>query len=248
MAGLLAHHVTLMRMENGQTVAVATSYMNLSVLLATHQKQPAARSSIPPGRKSQLQHQRNWQERPELVCTLGRQVGQYMNGAVSILGTLSQVKSHMVKHWMLDHTDLVHMPEFRFTIQSQHRDALSRQVGEAIAIMHSRDALLNSMTEYMTNCLTRVTIDERDWEKKHREMQEELNEKEELEKLQKFIKEKETAGRNLAKNNEQAEEPAYKRRKVEPEEPSPQSPMTITFQTSQEEPKLPPCMVQSLVE
>jgi hypothetical protein len=135
--------------------------------------------------------------------------------------------------WVLDHADLVHMPEFRFTIQSQHRDALSRQVGEAIAIMHSRDALLNSKSEYMTNCLTRVTIDERDWKKKHRENQEELNEKEELEKLQKFIKEKETAARNLAKNNVQAEEPAYKRRKVEPEEPSPQSPMTITARCRQ---------------
>ena len=129
---------------------------------------------------------------------------------------------------MLDHADLVHMPEFRFTIHSQHRDALSRQVGEAIAIMHSRDALLNSKSEYMTNCLTRVTVDERDWDKRQREMQEELKEKEELVKLEKFIKEKEAAARNITENNEKAaEEPASKRRKVEPEE-EPQSPMTIT--------------------
>ena len=71
---------------------------------------------------------------------------------------------------MLDHADLVHMPEFRFTIKSQHRDALSRQVGEAMANMHSRDALLNCKSEYMTNCLTRVNVDGRDWEKRHREM------------------------------------------------------------------------------
>ena len=71
---------------------------------------------------------------------------------------------------MLDHADLVHMPEFRFTIQSPHRDALLRQVGEAMAIMHSRDSLLNCKSEYMTNCLTRVNVDGRDWEKRHREM------------------------------------------------------------------------------
>ena len=68
----------------------------------------------------------------------------------------------MVKHWFLDHAELVNMPEFRFTIQSQHRDALSRQVGEIMAIMHYRDALLNCKSEYMTYCLTRVTVDGRD--------------------------------------------------------------------------------------
>ena len=135
---------------------------------------------------------------------------------------------------MLDHADLVHMPKCRFTIQSQHRDALSRQVGEAIAIMHSRDALLNSKSEYLTNCLTRVTVEERDWERKQREMEEELKEKNELEKLERFIKEKEAAARNILKNNEKAEQPAFKKRKVEPPEPSTQSPMTINAsETSQ---------------
>ena len=94
--------------------------------------------------------------------------------------------------------------------------------------MHSRDTLLNSKSEYMTNCLSRVTVDERDFERKHREMQEELNEKEELKNLERFIKEKEAAVRTLRKDNEKTEEPAFKRRKLEPDEPPPQSPMTIT--------------------
>ena len=55
-----------------------------------------------------------------------------------------------------------------------------------------------------------------------------------MQKLERFIEEKEAAARNLTENNEKAEEPASKRRKVEPEEPSPQSPMTITeSETSQ---------------
>ena len=75
----------------------------------------------------------------------------------------------MIKHWMLEHEDLDKMPEFRFSILSQHRDALSRQVGEAITIMYSRDILLNSKSEYMNNCLTRVNVDERDCERMERE-------------------------------------------------------------------------------
>ena len=50
-------------------------------------------------------------------------------------------------------------------------------------------------------------------------MQGELNEQEVLEKLERFIKEKEAAARNLTKDNEKAEESVFKSRKVEPEEP-----------------------------
>ena len=75
----------------------------------------------------------------------------------------------------------------------QHMDALSRQVGEAITTMYSRDILLNSKSEYMYNCLTRVNVDERDCERMERERLEEWNEKVEKEKLENFIKDKKTA-------------------------------------------------------
>ena len=45
----------------------------------------------------------------------------------------------------------------------------------------------------MNKCLTRVTVDKRDWDRRERERLEELNEKIEKEKLEMFIKEKETA-------------------------------------------------------
>ena len=53
-----------------------------------------------------------------------------------------------------------------------------------------------------------------------------MNEKEEFDKLERIIKKKEAASRNLTKDNEKAGKPVSNRRKVEPDEPSPQSPMT----------------------
>jgi hypothetical protein len=64
-----------------------------------------------------------------------------------------------VKLWANEHPDLNTQPAFKFSIKAQYRDCLSRQVGEAIVILHSKDGLLNSKSEYLNNCLTR-----KDWE------------------------------------------------------------------------------------
>ena len=44
-------------------------------------------------------------------------------------------------------------------------DCLSRQIGEALKINYSKDTLLNSKSEYVKNCLTRLTIEGSSWEK-----------------------------------------------------------------------------------
>jgi hypothetical protein len=74
-------------------------------------------------------------------------------------------KSHIIKHWVNVHPDLDSQPPIKFKIVSQHKDCLSRQVAEAIGILHSQDELLNSKSEYMKNCLTRVPVAEREGEK-----------------------------------------------------------------------------------
>ena len=96
-------------------------------------------------------------------------------------------KSHFIKHWIVKHPDLPARPPFRFKITTKYRDALSRQVGEAMRIMMSRDELLNSKSEYVRNC---ITISEKDWEKRERERLEEDQEKQEKENLEEFICEK----------------------------------------------------------
>ena len=60
-----------------------------------------------------------------------------------------------------------------FKIKGTYRDCLSRQLGVAMRIFYSRDMLLNSKSEYLSNYLTRLTITETDWESKERIRKEE---------------------------------------------------------------------------
>ena len=96
------------------------------------------------------------------------------------------IKSHMIKHWMLEHPQDDKCPSFTFSIRSIFKDALSRQTAEAIAIMASHDQLLNSKNEYVTNCISRVTVSESTFERKERERKEEETEKKEKEEIEQF--------------------------------------------------------------
>ena len=70
----------------------------------------------------------------------------------------------------------------------------------------SRDELLNSKSEYVRNCLTRITISEKDWEKRKRERLEEDQENQEKENLEEFIREK---TKSQASNHQVEEPPSY---------------------------------------
>ena len=99
------------------------------------------------------------------------------------------MKSHITKHWMNSHPSLPSPPKMEFTISSMFRDCLSRQIGEALKINFSKDILLNSKAEYLSNSVSRLTIKEDAWEMRERtrleEEQDELNKKrvEEFKKL-----------------------------------------------------------------
>ena len=62
-------------------------------------------------------------------------------------------KSHVIKHWIKSHPELNTAPPFKVKKLRQYKDCLSRQVGEAIAILLSRDNLLKSKNEYIKNCI-----------------------------------------------------------------------------------------------
>ena len=95
-----------------------------------------------------------------------------------------------MKHWMSVHESDRTPPPFSFKITGQFKDCLSRQIMEAIKIQYSRDNILNSKCEYLQNCITRLVVNEEDWEKKERERREEEIEREEAKKLEEFKKEK----------------------------------------------------------
>jgi hypothetical protein len=104
----------------------------------------------------------------ETSRSLAERVGEHMYDAVSF-----SKKSHIIKHWMRSHPDLDTAPQFRIKILRQYRDCLSRQVGEAIAILLSPDALLNSKNEYIQNCISRITVEEDQFARKKRLIEEE---------------------------------------------------------------------------
>ena len=101
-----------------------------------------------------------------------------------------QPKSHIVKHWLDAHPELNNPPPFKFTVRKGFKDALSRQLGEAIAIHKSKDSLLNSKNEYVTNCISRITVQEGAIARKMRDRREEEEEKEDELRILKFKKDK----------------------------------------------------------
>ena len=79
-----------------------------------------------------------------------------------------QEKSNMAKHWLNVHPELNDLPTFSFHITGQFKYCISRQVTEAIQIMHSKDDLLNSKSEYSFNTISRITLEENELDTKKR--------------------------------------------------------------------------------
>ena len=80
--------------------------------------------------------------------------------------------------------------EWRFKTLRTFKDCLTRQLSEAVAISLSGDFLLNGKCDYLSNCISRVVVNEDEYCKKKREIKEELEEKERLLKLEEFKREK----------------------------------------------------------
>ena len=95
-------------------------------------------------------------------------------------------KSHIIKHWLRDHKDIVEPPPFTFSVTGMFKDCLSRQIGEALRIFFSQDIILNSKSEYLDNCITRLTVEESQWERKEREKNEEIQEEFEKNEVERF--------------------------------------------------------------
>ena len=122
----------------------------------------------------------------ETSRSLHERAVEHVNDAVDF-----NPKSHIVKHWMLSHPEMNSPPKMSFKATSMYRDCLSRQIGEALRIHHSRDTLLNSKSEYLSNCITRITVEEDVWERRERSRREEEDERLEKLEVERFRKKKE---------------------------------------------------------
>ena len=72
----------------------------------------------------------------------------------------------LLKHWALNHPELLEAPEFRFSVVKKHSDALSRMVHEAVSIM--RQATMNSKSERTGYKIARLSVSQNDWQKRKR--------------------------------------------------------------------------------
>ena len=111
--------------------------------------------------------------------------------------------SHIIKHWMECHPTLREIPKFHYKIRRSYKDCLSRQIGEAVAIMMTGDAILNDKCEYLSNCIARVKVDETELERKKTEAMEEIKERERLIALENFRKEKEPAIKGIKRKGKE---------------------------------------------
>ena len=83
---------------------------------------------------------------------------------------------------MNTHENLPSPPIMDFSITAKYGDCLSRQIGETLRIHYSKDVILNSKSEYMSNTISRLTIEKDAWERKERSRMEE--EQEALDKVE----------------------------------------------------------------
>ena len=88
-------------------------------------------------------------------------------------------------------------PEMEFSISSRFRDCLSRQIGEALKINFSKDVLLNSKGEYLSNSVSRLTITEDAWERRERTRLEDEQEELDKKKVEAFRRLKSVPGPNI---------------------------------------------------
>ena len=89
-------------------------------------------------------------------------------------------ESFILEHWALQHGTLTVPPEFEYKIIASHKDALSRQLHEAVLI--SNKGNLNRKNEFASNQLIRLQSKDYSWEEEkhgrtHRRLEQELNEK-----------------------------------------------------------------------
>ena len=75
-----------------------------------------------------------------------------------------------------------------FSITSRYRDCLSRQIGEALRINYSKDIILNSKGEYLSNTISRLSIEEDAWERRERSRIEEEEDRMNKEEVERFRK------------------------------------------------------------
>jgi hypothetical protein len=178
-----AGHVELQKMVKPKRVRKGVYESSCSICYPDTKKTPSPQNNKPPASRKVIYF-------GESSRSLFERAKEYMTDATSFSD-----KSQIIKHWMETHPDLNNIHPFKFRVVSGFKDCLTRQVSEAISIWHSPDSLLNSKNEYITNCITRITVQEDQLERKLREIEEEKENAKLAHRLMEFRKAKSREGK-----------------------------------------------------
>ena len=96
--------------------------------------------------------------------------------------------SFINKHWLEFHKAKLEPPVFVFKVSKIHKDALSREIDEAVMIQYvSKTAeILNSKSEWNNVSLSRLTLSKKEWQVKKEMKEKDTNDAEELKRYQEF--------------------------------------------------------------
>ena len=98
----------------------------------------------------------------ETSRTLLERVTEHVTAAENV-----DIENFITKHWALKHKSLESFPTMKFRVLKQCKDALTRQVSEAIWIENCGN--MNSRSEWGRNSLTRLRVDKDSGAKERRE-------------------------------------------------------------------------------
>ena len=96
----------------------------------------------------------------ETSRSLYERVGEHFEDANKL-----ERESHMVKHWFLHHQEETKAPKFKFRILGQYRDAMTRQIKEALRVQN-RPGNLNSKGEFGGQTIPRLVVEQSEYEKR----------------------------------------------------------------------------------
>ena len=99
----------------------------------------------------------------ETSRTLMERAVEHLAGAKNV-----EIDNFITKHWAQRHNDLEAFPQMKFSVLRQCKDALTRQVTEAVLI--EMKANLNSKAEWGKNTLSRLSVQDVSWKSKEEEL------------------------------------------------------------------------------
>ena len=126
----------------------------------------------------------------ETSRSLFERVGEHLKDAEGL-----REDSHMVKHWFVHHPEAKQIPKFKFRILGKYKDAMTRQIKEAVRAQN-RPGNLNSKGEFGGGTIPRLVVEKSEYDKKKDEILKYRENEQEEKRWEEFLRSKQVSGQN----------------------------------------------------